>query len=1240
MRQNFTKGQALSTIDFNRISSRLEKQLYDRVIKELVGGEAGVFPDGFDITVDSLGGMLTVSPGLGFVPIVADESAPSFVPVYAGSPFSRGIPTFIDAANKRVDLLVARPIRVNSTPIQRPFQDIDGTVTVRETSEFTDWGISLELVEGNVVSRSAADDIPDVPAGTLVLAELHLQHSPGDAEFLVDRRVILTDNSVTPGQLDDIHGVITPQIRPGGTPVDIYEAEFNFTGFHFGSGYVDLSGIEHATQSVGGELEEVPRNVAIVISSTDTDIHGGEVEVYMKMSPVGDNVRVVLNTPSGEHLLSEGIPGRSILSQQEGIVKLIVKINDDGTGELLPIPFTGGGGGGAAVVVDSLSQLLAALSDADGVDDGDKIPVWQMQTARRPSVSNYQSFSRVQEGAHIVDQDGTPPDDFIPVSYTDTDGEARNIFMVTSGDVTNAYSNRLLMDQSHAGADIGDSDRRGIVATNASGEHLNVALLIDPTTELTVLLAPEDSLQLNMHILSGISDRTISANFHANAGHLKVGGSYVPVGAYEFAIPPTQVANLFPNRPSVNGMPLLIASLTSVTAGVRAERLGLFFVDIAYASVSAGSRAKLLLVTTLIEKIRAAYLTELQGVENKLQAEIDGISGRGTPTAVNFTMDIESLSIPIRSLADIPPEDTRFNIVLDIRGTQNIPSEGLSVTINGSPLTIHGAVDYTPGSRAVEVSLSSSSHGNILRSAASRMQLEVQAHKGIVYTDRLIIALHEAVSVIPERLQGIPHLTDCRRSARSSAPAFVSRDTVDPTNLTLAAGNSNPLVGFDSGGNQISHTTSIEVDTADIAAADLVTVGTFSRNNGSFAIPSDAPTDVTLLQEYLKKIGEKDFYQDTLTISVTDQNTRTAIAAQGEVILEMGGEFVDAVFMGTAVTQPNMTFQLKRNYYTNGDGTTLDQRATRISGTVRIIAKARVVIDRERNSRFLFDRTDPIPEGFIEVATVGVTIERQNNVFACYRSADVARLLENKNTITWRPDALSSAAIISLSGGVANVFGTEVKILQNLRSFYALDGINTDGDYFVYHYLKEDGTIERTQLEPNYDDDKGSHHPYEAWRCVLRTRMRVTSNGRSRSRLDDYNHYPWQRFNSEVRIAQIESFLDFEAFSRGRVGGGATAYNPTPAVVSTSRGGTGTCTYDFATGYYREAPAIQALTRDDNFSNVFDRTSFSNTDRVNHVEFWAQNHGAGSVAPNGLNVTLQRTGNDARQVELDNLYSG
>ena len=159
------------------------------------------------------------------------------------------------------------------------------------------------------------------------------------------------------------------------------------------------------------------------------------------------------------------------------------------------------------------------------------------------------------------------------------------------------------------------------------------------------------------------------------------------------------------------------------------------------------------------------------------------------------------------------------------------------------------------------------------------------------------------------------------------------------------------------------------------------------------------------------------------------------------------------------------------------------------------------------------------------MAMVGVTIERQNDVFACYRSADVARLLENKNTITWRPDALSSAAIISLSGGVANVFGTEVKILQNLRSFYALDGINTDGDYFVYHYLKEDGTIERTQLEPNYDDDKGSHHPYEAWRCVLRTRMRVTSNGRSRSRLDDYNPHPWQRFNSEARISMTYSIV-------------------------------------------------------------------------------------------------------------------
>lgn len=178
-RRFWNDGQEVVFQDFNAQSLALERELYDRVVHELVGRVAdGFFGESFKVEFAS-GTSVTVRAGSGFQTDNTQTSPnPVKRPLYLASDDSVSISS-PDASLDRIDLITVQALEVNELTESRKFKDeITEVVSNQNLVVQKDWGANIVVVAGTPAASPVA---PALPAGYLKLAEVYVTAVTGIA---------------------------------------------------------------------------------------------------------------------------------------------------------------------------------------------------------------------------------------------------------------------------------------------------------------------------------------------------------------------------------------------------------------------------------------------------------------------------------------------------------------------------------------------------------------------------------------------------------------------------------------------------------------------------------------------------------------------------------------------------------------------------------------------------------------------------------------------------------------------------------------------------------------------------------------------------------------------------------------------------------------------------------------------------------------------------------------------------
>lgn len=176
-RVNFNEGQELVYQDLNKMGAAAERELYDRVVYELLQRSSnGVFQDGF--VVGYVGSALcSVNKGVGFQ---TDNTQSSPEPqqrlLYTAASQNLAIAA-PDTSNDRIDLVVIQAARAASLTESRNYKATTSSTPVAQsfTTE-TDWQATLQVVTGTPATSPVA---PAVPSGFIALASMRIHAVTG-----------------------------------------------------------------------------------------------------------------------------------------------------------------------------------------------------------------------------------------------------------------------------------------------------------------------------------------------------------------------------------------------------------------------------------------------------------------------------------------------------------------------------------------------------------------------------------------------------------------------------------------------------------------------------------------------------------------------------------------------------------------------------------------------------------------------------------------------------------------------------------------------------------------------------------------------------------------------------------------------------------------------------------------------------------------------------------------------------
>lgn len=217
MSQNFNSGQEIIYQDLNTLSSRIQKEFYDRVLFRILQNKTDAFfADDFKVIFTGATAV-KVNLGLGFQQdLSVASSEPTMRPVYQDADTNLAFET-PDNSNPRIDLIVVASIKVDSETASRKFKDeFSGTISNQNFVVAVDWGADLLVVKGTAAGSPVA---PVVPVGFIKLAECLISASVGMADQgnITDSRTILPQASATGGTGTQEYDIIVGDLNVIGT---------------------------------------------------------------------------------------------------------------------------------------------------------------------------------------------------------------------------------------------------------------------------------------------------------------------------------------------------------------------------------------------------------------------------------------------------------------------------------------------------------------------------------------------------------------------------------------------------------------------------------------------------------------------------------------------------------------------------------------------------------------------------------------------------------------------------------------------------------------------------------------------------------------------------------------------------------------------------------------------------------------------------------------------------------------
>lgn len=167
--RKFNDGQEITFADFNAIPLALSREIYDRVIREMVGRtDNAFFSDSLKVSYSSPT-QVNVAAGLGFQFDAAQVSPePTRRPVYLAAITAVNLTT-PDGTNPRIDSICVKADRAAELTGNRKYKDPGtGVVSLQSFTLQEDWMSTLLAVAGTPAGSPVA---PATPAGYIKLAQ-------------------------------------------------------------------------------------------------------------------------------------------------------------------------------------------------------------------------------------------------------------------------------------------------------------------------------------------------------------------------------------------------------------------------------------------------------------------------------------------------------------------------------------------------------------------------------------------------------------------------------------------------------------------------------------------------------------------------------------------------------------------------------------------------------------------------------------------------------------------------------------------------------------------------------------------------------------------------------------------------------------------------------------------------------------------------------------------------------------
>lgn len=187
MRRTFQDGMEITYGDLNKISSSIERGLYDEVLyKMLLEKQDAFFGTSLYVTYVN-GTRVAVAAGYGFQ-TVSGATSPEPTKQLIKHAASENLDiTTPDPTNPRIDIVCVKANRANSDTATRKFKDIDTSEISDESLVVeTDWQCDLVITAGTPAGSPVA---PSTPAGYVKIATLAIAASTGMAS-----QASITDN--------------------------------------------------------------------------------------------------------------------------------------------------------------------------------------------------------------------------------------------------------------------------------------------------------------------------------------------------------------------------------------------------------------------------------------------------------------------------------------------------------------------------------------------------------------------------------------------------------------------------------------------------------------------------------------------------------------------------------------------------------------------------------------------------------------------------------------------------------------------------------------------------------------------------------------------------------------------------------------------------------------------------------------------------------------------------------------